>query len=335
MFLKVFGPIVLKNREPILKTRYVMSLVVGLGYCSVDYIGVVPHIPSSDEKIRMTKIMRQGGGVTGTAMVTVSRLGLKTAIVWCVGGDENGKFVISDLADEGVDISHMMVAQGLLTPVSYVLVDETSGKRTIAFYYDETLLEHIAKADLNWISEAGALYIDGVHEASIRAAMIAKENRIPVFCSTAEYASEYDRIISYVDVFIASLDWVCSITNRREPSEAARVLLRAGPKMVAVTLGDQGSLCVTKDEVIKKEAFRVNVVDTTGAGDVYSGAFVYGMLQEWPLDFVVEFSNAVAAMKCRKFGGRAGIPKLAEVRVFMREHGKSLLPGKYLPTEPP
>ncbi len=305
-----------------------MSSVVGLGICGVDYIGVVPHIPSSNEKIRMTKMMKQGGGVTGNAVVTMSRLGLKTTMIWCVGDDENGKFVMSDLADEGVDVSHMIVAQGLLTPTSYVLVDESSGKRTIAFYYDETLLDHVAKANLNWISEAGALYIDGVHEASIRAATIAKKNRIPVFCSTAEYAPEYNRIISCVDVFIASLDWARSITRRQVPLEAARILLKAGPKVVAVTLGDQGSLCVAGDTIIKKEAFRVDVVDTTGAGDVYSGAFVYGMLQEWPLDFVIEFSNAVAAMKCRKLGGRAGIPKLAEVGVFMRERGKNLPPSK-------
>jgi ribokinase len=305
-----------------------MSSVVGLGICGVDYIGVVPHIPSSDEKIRMVRMMKQGGGVTGTALVTMSRLGLKTAMLWCVGDDENGKFVISDLANEGVDVSHMVAVQGLITPTSYVLVDETSGKRTIAFYYDETLLDHVAKIDLDWISESRALYIDGVHEASIKATMIAKENEIPVFCSTAEYAPEYNRIIGHVDIFIASLDWARSITGRQEPIEAARAILGLGPKVAVVTLGDQGSICVTKDLVIKKEAFYVDVVDTTGAGDVYSGAFVYGMLQEWPLDYVVEFSNAVAAMKCRKLGGRAGIPKLDEVGAFMKERGRNLLPAR-------
>lgn len=301
-----------------------MSLVVGLGICGVDYIGVVPYIPGADEKVQVSRIMKQGGGVTGTAIVTISRLGAKTAMVWCVGDDEDGRFVISDLEKEGVDVSHMVVAPGLKTPTSYVLVDEYSGKRTIAFYYDSMSLKHLDKVDLNWLTEARALYIDGAYEASIRAAKIAKENGIPVFCGTAEYASEYERVLKYIDVFIASVDWARSLTKRQEPVEAAKTFLKAGPKMSVVTLGDQGSICVTKEAMIKRDAFHVDVVDTTGAGDVYSGAFVYGMLRGWPLDFIVEFSNAVAAMKCRRLGGRAGIPNLTEAEVFLREHNIKL-----------
>jgi sugar/nucleoside kinase (ribokinase family) len=300
--------------------------VVGLGFCCVDHICVVPRIPGVDEKVPVLDFIKQGGGVAGTAMVTVARLGAKASIVWCVGDDENGHYVISDFEKEGVNTEHVVIVPGLITPFSWVMVDKATGKRTIAFHYNPTILKHLARMDMEWIKDARLLYIDGAHEASIKAAKIARENGIPVICGTAEYAADYKSILKLVDIFIASVDWAKLLTGKSEPAEAAREILQAGPKVVVVTIGDRGSICVTKDKIIKKPAFHVNVVDTTGAGDVYSGAFTYGLLQGWPLEFIVEFSNAVAAIKCEKLGGRAGIPNLRKVEDFLRRHGIALPP---------
>lgn len=147
-------------------------------------------------------------------------------------------------------------------------------------------------------------------------------------CDTAGYAPDYHKILKFTDVFISSIDMTQLLTGKMDPIEAAKKLLRAGPSIVGVTLGDQGSICVTKDRVIGKPAFKVNVMDTTGAGDIYHGAFIFGLLQEWPLDIVVEFSNAVSAIKCEKLGGRAGIPTLSQVESFLRNHGIKLPPVK-------
>jgi len=290
----------------------------------VDHIAVVPHIPNVDEKVPVLNLLTQGGGVAGTALVTVARLGGKASVVWCVGDDDGGHFIISDFKKEGIDTSHIAVIPGLITPSAYVLVDKVTGKRTIAYHYDPVILAHLAKLDMNWIRDARALYIDGAHEASIKAARVAKDCNVLVVCGTAEYATEYERLFKLVDVFIASIDGARSLTNKSEPIEAAKKILRAGPEIVAVTLGDKGSVCVTRGEVISEPAFRVTVVDTTGAGDVYSGAFTYGLLRDWPLAFVVRFSNAVAAIKCERLGGRSGIPNLTAVEALMKDRGTDI-----------
>lgn len=307
-----------------------MMFVVGLGYCCVDFIGLVPRIPSIDESVRMLESTKQGGGVVATAIVTLARLGVKTCFLGCVGDDDNGRFVISDLKNEGVNISKMIIVPNLRTSFSYILIDKSTGKRTIAYYYDSLLLKYLAKIDMELIKEANVLHIDGAHEASIRAAKIAKKAGVTVSCDTAGYAPDYHKILKFIDVFIPSIDMAQLLTGKMDPIEAAKKLLRAGPSIVGVTLGDQGSICVTKDRVIRKPAFKVNVMDTTGAGDIYHGAFIFGLLQEWPLDIVVEFSNAVSAIKCEKLGGRAGIPTLSQVESFLRNHGIKLPPVKTL-----
>ena len=304
--------------------------VIGLGYCCVDFISLVPRIPNIDESVRILESTKQGGGVVATAIVTLARLGAKTFFLGCVGDDDHGQFVISDLKNEGVNISNMVIVPSLRTSFSYILIDKSTGKRTIAYYYDPSLLEHLAKIDMELIKEADILHIDGAYEASIKAVKIAKKAGVTVSCDAADYAPEYYKILKFIDIFIPSIDMARFLTGKKDPIEAAKNLLRAGPSIVGVTLGDQGSICVTKDKVIRKPAFKVNVVDTTGAGDVYHGAFIFGLLQEWPLDVVVEFSNAVSAIKCEKLGGRAGIPSLSQVETFLRNYGIKLPPVKSL-----
>ncbi|MBI3990998.1 MAG: hypothetical protein HY350_02500, partial [Candidatus Omnitrophica bacterium] len=100
--------------------------------------------------------------------------------------------------------------------------------------------------------------------------------------------------------------------------DIARKLLKMGPRVVVITRGKEGALCVTADDEFFTPAFSVRAVDTTGAGDVFHGGFIYGLLQEWGLKKVMEFASAVAALKCLKLGGRAGIPTRQEVEEFLK-----------------
>ena len=96
-----------------------------------------------------------------------------------------------------------------------------------------------------------------------------------------------------------------------------RKMRSLGPEIVGITLGDDGCILSWENEIHREPAFVMDVVDTTGAGDVFHGAFIYGLLQDWPLTRIARFANAVAAMKCRELGGRAGIPALDEVMAFL------------------
>jgi sulfofructose kinase len=105
--------------------------------------------------------------------------------------------------------------------------------------------------------------------------------------------------------------------------KAAEKLFKSGSLIAAVTGGEKGICAITSNGIIKKDAFRVPVVDTTGAGDVFHGAFAYAFIQGWEIDRVIEFASACAAIKCTKFGGRTGIPTLDEVTKFLQMKGKN------------
>jgi ribokinase len=125
------------------------------------------------------------------------------------------------------------------------------------------------------------------------------------------------RVFPYVDHLIASKRFACGFVKTSDPFEACRALMGKDFKTVVVTVGEEGCVCAAKDKIFHSPGFRVKAVDTTGAGDVFHGAFIYGLLKKWSLKRTTRFANACAAMKCRKLGGRAGIPTLREVEGFM------------------
>jgi ribokinase len=117
-------------------------------------------------------------------------------------------------------------------------------------------------------------------------------------------------LLPLCDVQIVSEQFGRQATGEDDPAQAARALHARYGNLAVVTAGERGSWCVGWGEAFHTPAFRVNVVDTTGAGDVFHGGFLYGLLKDWPLRHVARFASAMAALKCRSAGGRAGIPYL-------------------------
>ncbi|HUU81329.1 MAG TPA: PfkB family carbohydrate kinase, partial [Acidobacteriota bacterium] len=94
-----------------------------------------------------------------------------------------------------------------------------------------------------------------------------------------------------------------------------------GPKQVVITLGAKGSIGLDRQEIVRQEAFKVKAVDTTGAGDVYHGAYIYGILQGWELRECMRFASAAAALKCKEMGAQSGVPDLEAIRSYMASLG--------------
>ena len=126
-----------------------------------------------------------------------------------------------------------------------------------------------------------------------------------------------DELIGLTDVLIASSNFAVRFTGETDSEKQLSRLHSLGPEIVGITLGADGCILMHGDTVLREPGFQVDVVDTTGAGDVFHGAFIYGLLEDWTLEKTARFANATAAMKCRKLGGRAGIPNLVEVIEFM------------------
>jgi ribokinase len=292
--------------------------VVGVGYSTIDYLGIVPRYPGLDEKMMISEFIKQGGGVTATAMATVGRLGGRASYIGKVGDDAFGMFALDELRKDGVDVERVIVQPGARSQFSFIAIDEATGKRTIFWTPSDVTLnrDEIRRED---ILSGSVLHIDNhFPEASLFAAEIANDSGIPVLMDGGTFYEGSAELAERADVLIASALFSRQYTGEDDPEIAARKMFIGRRRLSAVTLGENGCVYVTADGVFHHPGFRVEAVDTTGAGDVFHGAFSYGLAGGWEYSRIVEFASAVAAMKCTKLGGRAGIPTLAEVLEFIR-----------------
>lgn len=314
--------------------------VVGLGMNCVDCLIKVPSTEDLSHR-RVLDWSIQGGGKVATAVVTAARLGARVSVMTKVGQDEAGDFVISEFKRYGVDVSRVVSQSDCNTSVVFVLVGpdgnpcwvdadvikgwdlpeqvrhmvelvETRGRAKKATFrpYSEDELEHVADGDI--------LLLDCFLPECQEGAMIAREYDVRT-CLDMHLNTYLPALLRKITYCIASRKEAFKFTGEADPENACRKLLEFGPEVAGVTLGEEGSVFVTKGgKVFRQRAFKVEVVDTTGAGDVFHGAFCFGVARGWDLPEVIKFSSAVSALKCRKLGGRAGIPSLKEVEEFIK-----------------
>ena len=288
--------------------------VIGIGMSTVDNLFIVPHAPEFGRKCRAVDYNRQGGGPVATAMVALARLGAKVSFIGKAGDDPDGYFIRDELLKAGVDISHFITESDAKSRVVLVLVDQYSGERCFT-PRDETCSPlRVDELDKNFITSAQILHFDDADEASITAAKWAKEAGIRVVYDGGWYSESACELLKLTDVAIVSKMFASEIMPDLPFTEVTQRLSEMGPEIAIVTLGEDGCVVTYPRGSFQYPAYQdVNVVDTTGAGDVFHGAFIYGMLQNWEVKKIVEFASVTAALNCRKLGGRAGIPNLQEV----------------------
>jgi ribokinase len=292
---------------------------VGLGVNAADYLSILDPYPRLDDKVDVVRSSVQGGGPVPTAMVTLAKLRAKVCYIGKIGDDAEGAFVKSQLEDEGVDTRHLLVDQKMRTSRAFIWVDRGSGKRTVALDRDKkNRFKRDEFAFLDSISTE-FLHLDAREpEINVLIAQWAKKQNAQVSLDVGSLRKGVDKVFPYVDHPIVSKRFACGFTKTADPFEGCEKLMRRGFKTVVVTIGEHGCVCASEEKIFHSPGFGVKVIDTTGAGDVFHGAFIYGLLRRWPLRRTARFANACAAMKCRKLGGRAGIPTLKEVERFMR-----------------
>jgi sugar/nucleoside kinase (ribokinase family) len=285
--------------------------VVGLGLNAMDTICVVPVFPRHNTKTHMREVRVEPGGQVATAMTTCSRLGLSARYIGSVGSDSWGKAQLESLQQENLEL-YVAEVEGAASQVAIIVIEEGVGERTILWRRDPALQFPVEGLRQEWITSGRILHVDGCdREASLQAARWAREAGIPVVIDIDEfYDDSTHELLKLVDYLIASSDFA------QDPHELAD---RYGCGVVGITRGVEGSVFLDHGKLIESPAFKVPVADTTGAGDVFHGGFIYGLLQNWNMEDVIRFAHATAAMKCTKIGARRGIPTLSEVMQFLSE----------------
>jgi sugar/nucleoside kinase (ribokinase family) len=301
--------------------------VVGVGINVLDYLFRIPHFPEPDTKMDALGATIQGGGLTATAMVACARLGLRTRYIGKFGDNEIGRMAREELLGEGLDLAAAVTAAGVPNRFCVVLVEEASGHRTIVRQRDPRIWLRPDDLSREAVCAGRVLHLDGYEgDAALQAARWAKAAGIPVSVDAEEPTERREELFSLTDILIVGQRFGRLLTGRHDTRDILEGLARLGPACVGLTLGGAGSALRYWGEVVEAPGFSVDVVDTTGAGDVFHGAFLCGLLQGLETGDILRLANAVSALKCARLGGRTGIPTLADVQTFLGARGASSQP---------
>ena len=295
--------------------------VVGVGLNATDTMLVVPHFPAYGGKVPFHQEILSPGGQVASAMVTCAALGLRAKYIGTVGDDERGKIQMESLLGSSVNLDHVQLRRGCANQSAYIIIDQSTGERTVFWSRPECLAISPDEIHPDQITCARLLHIDGHDTPAVEhAARIARENGIPVTVDVDTIYHGFDKVLPYVDYLVASSEFPVRWTNQDDPFRALETIQKEyGMRVAAMTLGAHGALALYEGTFVYSPAFIVNCVDTTGAGDVFHGAFCYAVLQGMPMRDALDFSNAMAALNCTAIGARGGIRSIEDARRLMEK----------------
>lgn len=288
--------------------------VVGIGQCCWDILALVEKYPEVDEKEEIRFLTEQGGGPVATALVTLARFGIPCRFHGIVGDDGYAAHIRESLTGEGIDCTGLLTRRGATSQVAWIVIEQGSGHRTI--FWQRPSGEALCPDELaaGFLEGAAALHLDGLMpEVSLHAAAAARRRGIPVMVDAGRLRPGMRELAAGCDYLVAAERFFLDLGWDRSKEEFRRLAAGIGAPVVTVTRGARGSLTWSEGKVFDIPAVPVPAVDTTGAGDLFHGGYIYGVLQGWGVERTVLFASATAALGCRAIGGRSGIPTLAEV----------------------
>jgi len=293
--------------------------VAGVGLNATDTLLVVPRFPAYAGKVPFEEEILSPGGQVASAMAACARLGLRTKYIGTIGDDERGRIQWDSLCAAGINLDHVQRRAGCPNQSAYIIIDRGTGERTVLWSRPECLRIDPTEITPDQILCARLLHIDGHDTPAVaHAARIAHGAGIPVTVDVDTIYHGFDQVLPHVDYLIASSEFPTQWTNERDPLRALELIQREyGMRVAAMTLGAHGALALENGRFLYSPAFVVNCVDTTGAGDVFHGAFCYSVLQGMSLADALDFSNAMAALNCMAMGARGGIRRVEEVRALI------------------
>jgi len=297
--------------------------ILGLGAVAVDDFIYVGAYPRPDTKARVLRRQRNCGGLTAIALVAAARLGARCAYAGVLGQDELSCFAAEFLKREKIDLSCMRRIASARPICSNIVVDQRRGTRNI--FFD---VEHATGAPTDvpasLIGSCRVLFIDhlGV-PGMIRAGRLARRASVP---TVADFENDghprFRELLALTDHLIVSQEFAQKLTGKRSPEQAVRALAGAGHEVVVVTCGDKGFWYSNRNMIAPKHelAFKVEATDTTGCGDVFHGAYAFGLARNLPLQERLRLASAAGALKASRGAGPDGIPSLQMVRRFLKFH---------------
>lgn len=293
--------------------------LVGVGLNATDTLLLVPNFPAYGGKVRIAQEVLSPGGQVASALTAAASLGLRTKYIGTVGDDARGEIQMESLRSTGIDLADVEIRKGCANQSAYIVIDQATGERTVFWSRPDCLALDPARISAANIAKARMLHIDGHDTPAVeKAARVAREHGIPVSCDVDTIYPGFDRVLPLVDYLVSSSEFPARWTGERDPFRALEIIQNEyHMRVAAMTLGADGALARIDGKFLYAPAFVVDCVDTTGAGDVFHGAFCYAVIKGMSVRDGLEFSCAMAALNCTKLGARGGIASERETRALM------------------
>jgi sulfofructose kinase len=304
--------------------------IVGFGLSTLDVVMVMKDMPNWQYGGWVSEFTFQNGGMAATAIAAAARVGAKAGFIGTIGNDDIAELKRKCLTNCGVDASHMIKRSAPEGQVSFVYVQDGTGERVFApnsrFVENPPQAHEINK---DYLTSAKILHMDGLYlEPSIKAAEMMKSagKKVGVDLGTSTGTAvipEVRHLIELTDYLITGKGLAQALTGKSDLKEAMKETLTLGPSLVVETQGLDGCITATKDEYFHTPTFVVKAVNTTNAGDVFHGAYYFGLIKGWDLKKTAVFASAAAALLCTKVSGDR-IPTYDQVVEFLGQHGVKL-----------
>jgi sulfofructose kinase len=291
--------------------------LVGVGLNATDTLIPLPRFPNSGSKVEFHSANILPGGQVATAIVACQSWGLHTRYVGKLGDDPAASLHRAEFARLGVD-THLLISPNCPSQQAFILIDD-AGERTVLWKRDERLTLRPEELQRDWVTDARVLHIDGHDtEAAITAATWARAAGMSVVADLDELYPGIEALLPQIDYLITSRDIPGRLVSEPDLRESLPTLrTKYGCILTAATLGHEGVLAWDGLKFHYAPAYRVETVDTTGAGDVFHAGFIYALLQGWTVQHQLEFACAAAALNCTAPGARGGIQPVENIQRLM------------------
>lgn len=300
-----------------------MNEIVGIGANVYDTLITTPFYPNEDTKLRATVVKECGGGPCGTGLVAAAKLGASAAYIGALAKDSGGEFLLADMKRFGMSCDFVDMVEGKSSFSSYIVLSEQSASRTCVFNKSNLPNFEIDTKKADAIRCAKVLMVDGNElENAVKGAKIANDSGCKVLYDAGGLYDNIEKLLPYADILIPSEEFALGLTGEKTVQDAAKWLFdKYSPEVVVITQGVKGGIMYDGTEIKSYPSFKVDAVDSNGAGDVFHGAFAFCVSIGYNYYNSCIFSSAVSALKCTKLGARDGVPGFDETINFLKERG--------------
>ena len=301
-----------------------MTDILVVGSLNADLVVRSPHFPQPGETISGGDLKIIPGGKGANQAVAAARQGASVSMLGRVGNDSFGPELINNLKQNQVDTAQVQISESA-TGTAIIVVD-SNGQNSIVLSPGAN--GKVSPADVKTVSFSGYKLLLLQHEIPLEtvfaAAQRAKESGLRVLLNPAPARPWPDKLLSLPDFILPNEGELGLLTNQSvddisSAEKAARTLIERGAQNVIVTLGANGALIVSSKQVIHVNTYKVDVIDTTAAGDAFIGGFAAALLQNKSLEESVRYGCACGALATTKFGAQPSLPTKTEVDKFLSQ----------------